>query len=237
MNRLSAYVQSYPGLEERAVSFAKRIRVLSITATMANSTTSNRARVDWDIRHQIEVAEINPEKLTPVLRINETTADKFNYLIQSGDSHLDEIWLPLSMREVPIGPELQRVKTAFWNEMQTTIMSAHDLSWLHYGTEVRYSLNLSAIAVFAPESIAAMDKAGGSSELPRCAYAAGIWPHVEGDDGESESLVGLIPPTFQIAPPVGQKVGVPLAVEEETIEKFLNDVKYAYGCAYALAST
>jgi hypothetical protein len=237
MSKLSTYVQAHPGLEERATSFAKRIRIISVTATLTASNFPNQPRLSWDIRHHIEVDEIQHDVLAPVLRISEDTADKFNYLTQSWDLHTDQIWLPVSMREIPIGPEIQKAKTTLWNEAQDKIMGAHNLSWLHYGTSLTYSLNLSALAVFPPESIAFLNKSGDASDLPRCAYAASVWPYVADDGGEAESLVGLIPPTFQIAPPAGQKVGVPLVGSEEAIEKFLNDVKYAYGCAYALAST
>lgn len=237
MKQLADYVKSDPSLAERSVSFSKRIRITHVSATMVNSNTSNRARVDWEIGHHIELDEVQADTLKPVLRVNDDTTDKFNYLTQSGDDHQAEIWLPIPMRGVPIGPELQRTKTAFWNEVQSLIMSEHDLSWLHYGTEIRYSLNLSAVGVFPPESALFWANSGKPSEFPYCAYVASIWPHITGDDGEAESLVGLVPPTFQIAPSAGQKVGVPLAGAEQVIEKFLSEVKYAYGCAYALAST
>ena len=237
MSKLSTYVQAHPGLEERATSFAKRIRVISVTTTLTNNSASPQPKLVWDIKHHIEVEEIQNDVLAPVLRISEDTADKFNYLTQSWDLHTDQIWLPVSMREIPIGPDLQRAKTTLWNAAQDKIMSATDLSWLHYGTEITYSLNLSALGVFPLEGTAFLEKTGSSTDLPSCAYAASVWPYVVNDSGEAESLVGLLPPTFQIAPPPGQKVGVPLVGLEDAIDKFLNDVKYAYGCAYALSST
>jgi hypothetical protein len=55
MSKLSTYVQAHPGLEERATSFAKRIRIISVTATLTTSNFPNQPRLSWDIRHHIEV--------------------------------------------------------------------------------------------------------------------------------------------------------------------------------------